>query len=376
MHKTAHYLTVGAVIAGIAVGFSSIRGGMGVAATTTAQEQTEAVVKATTAFLDTLTPSQRQRVDFPFTPEKASQPAVFQSADGKGPAGGFVAERYGKAVWSNFPTSDVPRPGLTFGDLSDTQRKAVMHILQVALSPKGYQKVNEIMGSDQAQFETQHPPYCTGIPCYTIGIFGSPSATSPWMLEFGGHHLGLNLVMRGEHGVITPTLTGAQPAVYTAGGKTVRVLAGENDKAFDLLNALDASQRKKAILNYRVADLVLPPGHDGATIQPEGLKASDMNERQRAMLLDLISEWAEIVNDAYAAPRMAQIKAGLNDTYFAWSGPTSHAPGQNGSAYYRIQGPRVVIEFSPQDTQGDPTLHVHTVYRDPLNEYGTEFTKK
>jgi hypothetical protein len=94
------------------------------------------------------------------------------------------------------------------------------------------------------------------------------------------------------------------------------------------------------------------------------------------MLLDLISEWAGIVNDAYAAPRVAQIKAGLNDTYFAWSGPTSHAPGQNGSAYYRIQGPRVVIEFSPQDTQGDPTLHVHTVYRDPLNEYGLEFTKQ
>jgi hypothetical protein len=376
MHKMAYYLTSFAVVAGLVAGFGSIRGGIGVAAKTTAEEQTEAVVKATTAFLNTLTADQRQKVEFPFTPEKASQAAVFKSKDGKGPAGGFVAEQYGQAVWSNYPTTDVPRPGLRFGDLSDTQRKAAMHVFQVALSPKGYQKVIDIMGSDQAQFETQHPPYCTGIPCYTLGIFGTPSPTSAWMLEFGGHHLGLNLVMRGEHGVITPTLTGAQPAVYTSGGKTVRVLAGENDKAFDLLNAFDESQRKKAILNYRVADLVLSPGQDGEIIQPEGLKASDMNERQRTMLLDLISEWAGIVNDAYAAPRVAQIKAGLNDTYFAWSGPTSHAPGQNGSAYYRIQGPRVVIEFSPQDTQGDPTLHVHTVYRDPLNEYGLEFTKQ
>ena len=28
------------------------------------------------------------------------------------------------------------------------------------------------------------------------------------------------------------------------------------------------------------------------------------------MLLDVISEWAGIINDAYAAPRMAEIKAG------------------------------------------------------------------
>jgi hypothetical protein len=86
--------------------------------------------------------------------------------------------------------------------------------------------------------------------------------------------------------------------------------------------------------------------------------------------LDLIGEWAEIGNDAYAATRMAEIKAGLRDTWFAWSGPTTHLPGRNGSAYYRIQGPKVVIEFSPQGPGGDPTMHVHTVYRDPTNDYG------
>jgi hypothetical protein len=43
----------------------------------------------------------------------------------------------------------------------------------------------------------------------------------------------------------------------------VRVLAQENDKAFGLLNALDETQRKQAILNYRVNDLVLGPGQAG-----------------------------------------------------------------------------------------------------------------
>ena len=289
-----------------------------------------------------------------------------------GPPGGFIGEQYGQAVWSNYPVTDVPRPGLRLGSLSAKQRDAAMHLLQVALSSQGYQKVLEIMGSDEALSKTG-TPYCSGTACYTIGIFGEPSTTKPWMLEFGGHHLGLNLTMAGARGVITPTLTGAQPAVYTSNGKTVRALAQENDKAFALLNALDINQQKQAILNYEVRDLVLGPGHPGETIQAEGLKAAAMNEKQREMLLGLISEWAGIINDAYAEPRMTEIKAGLDETYFAWSGPTTHQAGRNGSSYYRIQGPKLVIEFSPQGGGGDPTLHVHTMYRDPTNDYGRAF---
>jgi hypothetical protein len=112
----------------------------------------------------------------------------------------------------------------------------------------------------------------------------------------------------------------------------VRALAQENDKAFALLDALNETQRKQAILNYQVGDLVLGPGHAGQTIQP-GLKATALNEKQRAMLLDVISEWASIINASYAEPRMEEIKAGLDDTYFAWSGPITHEPGKNGNAY-------------------------------------------
>jgi Protein of unknown function (DUF3500) len=389
-------------------GFVALAGYFAMSGNTAAQaavdSQTQAVVTAANAFLNTLTADQRQKVQFPFSPQKTASAAKFsrsgpagrpvgtpppQSPQGRdhggplgqgpgggpgmGPPGGFVGEKYGDAVWSNYPVSDVPRPGLQIGSLSAGQRTAAMHLLQVLLSPGGYQKVLEIMGSDQALADSG-TPFASGSAVYTIGIFGSPSATSPWMLQFGGHHLGLNIVIAGEHGVGTPNLTGAQPAVYTAGGKTVRVLAAENDKAFALLDALDDSQRKQATLNYRVGDLVLGPGQAGKVIQPEGLKASAMNDKQRALLLDVISQWVGIVNDAYTAPRLAEIKAGLEDTYFAWSGPATHEPGKNGSSYYRIQGPRLVIEFSPQGVGGDPTMHVHTIYRDPTNDYGVRFT--
>jgi hypothetical protein len=125
-----------------------------------------------------------------------------------------------------------------------------------------------------------------------------------------------------------------------------------------------------------MADLVLGPGQDGKTIQPEGLKASAMNERQRAMLLDVISEWANIVHESAASARMAEIKAGMGETWFAWSGPTTVSPGSNIAAYYRIQGPNLVIEYAPQRLGGDPSLHVHTMYRDPTNDYGWKFAAK
>ena len=212
-----------------------------------------------------------------------------------------------------------------------------------------------------------------GKELYYISILGTPSEKSPWMLQFGGHHLALNVTIAGEHGVLTPTLTGAQPALYTLNGKTVRPLGAESDKAIALLNALDENQRKKAILGFELADLVLGPGQEGKTIQPEGLKATDMNERQRAMMLDVISEWAGIIHQSAAAARMAEIKAGINDTWFAWSGPITAAPGKNITAYYRIQGPNLVIEYAPQTLGGDPALHLHTMYRDPTNDYGRKF---
>ena len=107
------------------------------------------------------------------------------------------------------------------------------------------------------------------------------------------------------------------------------------------LKSLSADQRQKVQFS------VLGPGETGKQIAPEGLKVSSMTDNQRAMLVNVISQWAGVVNDSYAK----------------WSGPITHEPGKNGSSYYRIQGPRLVIEFSPQGVGGDPTMHVHTIYR-------------
>ncbi len=314
------------------------------------QSPTPKIVKAAKSFLSSLDGGQRDKVLFAFDDEKQ------------------------RARWSNLPVSIVPRAGLKLGELNPAQRKAAMDLLATTLSQRGYEKVRQIMEADDVLKKTSNNSPMFGTDLFCISIMGTPSEKAPWMLQFGGHHLGLNITIAGDRGVLTPSLTAAQPAMYTVSGKTVRPLGPENDKAFALLAALDDGQRSTAVLKYKVADLVLGPGKDGKTIQPEGLKASSMNDRQKAMLLDLIGEWAQIVHESAAAARMAEIKSQIDDTWFAWSGPTTVQPEHNGTSYFRIQGPSVVIEYAPQPLGGDPTMHVHTIYRDPTNDYGAKLT--
>src|SRR5215469_786399 len=317
-----------------------------------AQTATSRIVSAANAFLSTLDQKQRQSVLFAFDDEKQ------------------------RTRWSNFPVQMVPRAGLSLKDMNAAQRAAAMTLVSAALSPRGFEKVQQIMEGDEVNKVNSRNNPIFGKDLYFISFLGTPSEKTPWMLQFGGHHLALNITIAGDHGILTPTLTGAQPALFTADGKTVRPLAGESDKAVALLTSLDENQRKQAILSFRLADLVLGPGQDGKTIQPEGLKASNMTQKQRDVLLDLISQWANIVHESAAAARMAELKADINETWFAWSGPTDVTPGKNITAYYRIQGPHLVIEYAPQTLGGDPALHVHTMYRDPTNDYGRKFTGK
>jgi hypothetical protein len=325
-----------------------------------AETASHRIATAANAFLSTLDENQRRKVLYEFDDDSQ------------------------RARWSNFPIAMSARGGISLREMTPAQRSAAMALLSSVLSKPGFEKVQQIMEGDEVnQVNSGNrggPPGSAGAmfgkQLYFFSILGSPSEKDPWMLQFGGHHLALNITIAGERGVLTPTLTGAQPAIFTLNGKTVRPLKGESDKAIALLNALDEKQRGQAILGYRVSDLVLGPGQDGKTIQPEGLEAASMNPQQRAMLLDLISEWSGIVHESAGAARIAEIKAVLDDAWFAWSGPTTVASGSNVTAYYRIQAPNLVIEYAPQTLGGDPALHIHTMYRDPTNDYGRKLAAK
>lgn len=331
---------------------AATRGGVPLATS----ETTAAIVAAAKSFLATLSEEQRGLVTFDFA----------------GP------QRTG---WSNLPTGIFVRKGLRLGDLTTGQRDAALALVAAALSRSGYEKVTNIMNADEVLKDAgggrtggrqggggRGGGIRFGRDEYYLALLGAPSTTAPWLIQFGGHHLAINVTIVGANNVLTPSLPATQPARYVLNGQTIRPLGNENDKGFALINSLDAAQRKQAILAYEVKDLVLGAGADGKVIQPEGILASALTSAQQALLLDVVHEWVGILNDGAAAARMAEIKANLPRTYFAWSGSTT-----NGElAYYRIQGPTVVVEYAPQ--QGD-LQHIHTIYRDPTNDYGARLVQ-
>ena len=335
---------------------------------------TAAVVEAANAFLSTLNDAERAKVAFAFDSSQKT------------------------AGWSNLPGPMFQRSGLRLGDLTARQRDAAMSFVASALSREGYQKVVDIMNADEALRSTGGgrtggrpgaPPQGQGAPAgpggqgargggrgggaqfgkdeYYIALLGAPSTSSPWLLQFGGHHLAINVTVVGQNSVLTPSLPAAQPASFALNGQTIRPLGDEHDKSYALVNALSPAQQKQAILGYDVRDLVLGPGNDGKVIQPEGIVASQLTDTQQAMLLDLAHEWVGILNDEAASAKMAELKTNLSRTYFAWSGATT----DDGLGYFRIQGPTVVIEYSPQRDRD----HIHTIYRDPTNDYGARLIR-
>jgi len=304
--------------------------------------QTARIVEAATSFLKMLNDSQRETVLFKL--DNAEQ----------------------RVRWSNLPVNMAKHGGLRMGDLNGDQRAAVMSLLASTLSKMGYEKVVGIVAGDELlrkQSGAGSPPF--GRDEYYVSFMGKPSVTEPWMLQFGGHHLALNITVAEDQGVLTPSLIAVQPATYVLDGKTIRPLGRETDKALELVKSLHESQRKEAILGFQMRDLVLGPGPDGETIQPEGIQATSLTPAQRQLLIELVSEWSGIIFVAAAARKLDEIKSHLDETWFAWSGPL-----ESGKAYFRIQGPTVVIEYAPQRLGGDVTMHLHTMYRDPGNDYG------
>jgi hypothetical protein len=91
-----------------------------------------------------------------------------------------------------------------------------------------------------------------------------------------------------------------------------------------------------------------------------------MNASQRQLLDALIQEYIQRMPDEIAEIETAMYSGeGLNAVHFAWAGGFERRQKH----YYRLQGPRFLVEYD--NTQNDAN-HVHTVWRDPLNDFGAD----
>ena len=183
---------------------------------------------------------------------------------------------------------------------------------------------------------------------------------------------------------MTPTFMGSEPVTATSGKyKGTTVLQAEQSKGLVLINALDAAQRQKAIIEISKTgnNNVSEAFKDNVVLDYAGIRAAEFTAKQKEQLLDLISEYVRNIRDGHAKVKMDEVRRHLDETWFAWIGET----GPKSVFYYRIHSPVVLIEFDHQSPialrhleRGKPTReHIHTVVRTPNgNDYGKDLLRQ
>jgi hypothetical protein len=306
------------------------------------------VVTAVNAFLATLDDTKRDTVEYDFTDNKSRQ------------------------TWSNFPATAVARPGIALSDLTADQQKAALAVVQVALSADGYQQTTDIQKADDYlnSLGGQGADGFGALKDYFVAVYGQPSTTQPFMVQFGGHHLVRNLTYNGDKVSQTPQFVGTEPVSFPSGGATVEPLKAEATDLFGLMGSLTADQRTSAeITSGTFDDLLMGPGKDSGNFPTsEGLLVSSLNDSQRQAVMAAIKAYAGDLSTGAATKLMAKYESELDQTRLGWSnntGPTDE------HSYFRIDGPSVWIEFINTRSMSTPDIHYHSVYRDKTDDYGS-----
>lgn len=278
----------------------------------------------------------------------------------------------GDAEQFNWHFIPKERNGLPLKAMSLAQRTAAHQLLKSALSSQGYLKANgiieleRVLGIMEGREERRDPED------YYFAIFGSPSTDGAWAWRFEGHHVSLSFSSSGDETLVTgPAFMGSNPHIVPSGPKAgLRVLAAEEDVARALVMMLSSSQRGSAVIASEAYDDIITGAERTVNLDYAGIRASALNDTQRAQLDRLIGEYVHNMDDESAHRWMERITGGSDDElYFAWAGPTEAGNGH----YYRVHSPDFLIEYD--NTQNDAN-HVHSVWRDLRDDFGGDVLRQ
>ena len=296
----------------------------------------------------------------------------------------FAADDVEWRKWMN--QSFYVRQGVSFLEMTPAQRDLAFALLRASLSAKGLKQTRDIMRLNETLGELNDDNFDEyGEFQYFITVMGAPSAGEPWGWQLDGHHAVINYFVLGDQVVMTPFFAGSEPAIARSGKyKGTSVLQVEQRDGLAMVNALDAAQRRKAILKFSKTgnENLTEAWQDNVVLDYAGVRAAELSAAQRKQLVDLVALYVDNMDDGHARVKMDEVKAHLDRTWFAWIGRTE--PGS--VFYYRIHSPVILIEFDHQQPANlkhlaaDPNApnpeHVHTVVRTPNgNDYGKDLLR-
>ena len=211
----------------------------------------KAQVAAANAFIATLTAEQKKQCHLPFNDSERKE-------------------------WTNIPAG-AGDGGLRLGDLTKSQLETAVAFLSTVLSEKGYLIARNIMIADDLLIKSEKQAKRRGglgAANYWIAIFGTPSETEPWGVQWDGHHVAVNLTIVGKKMTLSPAFIGTQPHKFMLGKEEIIPMKNEIAWALDFMNSLDDAQRAKAIINDTRGRMQAGAGRDGVIPEAKGLLCS------------------------------------------------------------------------------------------------------
>lgn len=328
---------------------------------------TAKVVEAVNTFLSKLSPEQKDKVRYP------------------------MAAREWRC-WSN--PEFLLRPfGLRLEELQEDVAQSVLNILEATFPPEGYQKALAAMRINHFLGECCDVLNIMNKYSYNFLLYGEPSEQNAWGWSMYGHHLCLNVFLKGGNVYITPTFTGAEPNLIDKGPWAgTQILHKEGDLGLNLMQSLPQDVQAR-VQTYKLmrdpkmlqtGDLkidrwnqddqrhVCGAFRDNRVVPYEGVKVSDMSSEQQQVVLKIAEEFLLYHPRQPRQARKELIRKHFDETYFSWIG----GYGDEDPFYFRIQSPVIVLEFDHHSgvflTNKEPAkFHTHTLVRMPnAGDYG------
>ena len=297
-------------------------------------------------FLSTLNAGQRDDASFPFDDPR-------------------------RVRWAYVPQDRI---GIPLQAMDAEQRAAAFGVLGTGLSERGSRLARGVIELEGTLRQLERAAGAWRDPeLYYLALFAGPGGPLPWGWRFEGHHLSVNVTDLGPHGqIVAPLFMGANPARVPHGPREgFRLLAAEEDVAFELLHMLDPRQRARVTIAAQTSGDILT--RNDPTVRPmafAGLPAAEMTIDQQRQLRRLLELYAGRMADSSADRQLQRIDAaGFGRLHFAWAG--AHRPGA--PHYYRIHGPTVLVEY---DNTQNGANHIHTVWRDLENDFGGDLLRR
>jgi hypothetical protein len=198
---------------------------------------------------------------------------------------------------------------------------------------------------------------------YWVAVFGEPGDRDrAWGVRFEGHHVSVHATVAEGQVRLTPLFLGANPAVVAddEGSPAVAPLEPEERLGFELLHSLPLDARSAALVSDTApSDIVTGnrPRLD-SPFPPEGVPLAALTGAAASAARTLLAVYL----GRFPA---GALRPDADGATFAGAGAAEPGIGH----YYRIAGPRLVIELD--NTQNDAN-HVHTVVRDPMSDFGDD----